>query len=120
MTTQPPKSGDMPDVIYAANIIGVKLWDDELEVYDPAFFVKYHSDRKYQALLNAAERMEKAVSYTKAEFKRLKDALMDREDIGFIEKMRDAVYLDAVMDVIDTKTEQSLTDFNKLKGENND
>jgi hypothetical protein len=117
MTTQPPKSGDMPDVIW------IDLTEAPLhfsyEQVDGAQ-LKYHSDRKYQALLKAAEGMEKAVSYTKAEFKRLKDALMDRQDIGFIEKMRDAVYLDAVMDVIDTKTEQSLTDFNKLKGENND
>jgi len=86
--------------------------DDYLEVYvttftnNPTVYNVPHpstEDRRRANVAAAAPEMLAALKGIKAEFQRLKDAVMERTDMPFIAKARDAGYLDGVIAVIDSK-----------------
>jgi hypothetical protein len=59
-------------------------------------------------LIAAAPELLEALKDIKAEFQRLKQAVMDDEKMPLIAKMRDAAYLDGVLAVITTKSDAAI------------
>lgn len=111
----------MPDEIYASRMTVGTLYGTWSSLYKEGdsytrtdLYTAALAER--DALRALCEGMAGAIADTKAEFQRLKDAVMEREDMGFIGKMKDAVYLDAVMAVVETKSEQALAAYEKHKG----
>jgi hypothetical protein len=59
-------------------------------------------------LIAAAPELLEALTSIKAEFERLKQAVMDDEEMPFIAKMRDAAYLDGVLAVVITRADAAI------------
>jgi hypothetical protein len=105
MTTPPPKSGDMPDVI----------WAQDHSIHDaalPYWHIKpigtchsYIRTEKYQSLLKAAEGMEFNIKLIKSWFV---DADIHTKDVNAW--MKNGADL----------CEKALSDFQKAKGESNE
>jgi len=54
-----------------------------------------------------------AIESVKVEFERLKDAVLHNDKLTLMDRLRDATYLDAVLAVIESKTQQALNKANK-------
>lgn len=56
----------------------------------------------------AAPDLLEALKGIKAEFERLKEAVMENDELSFVAKVRDATYLDGVLAVITTKSDAAI------------
>lgn len=105
----------MPREIHAGSLTKTKhaYW----EPIPCAGTTPYILKSEYDKQAEANRVMGEAYDSTIKEFERLKEEVMKRDDLPFSAKLKDAVYLDAVLAVITTEFETALKAADEILGE---